>query len=188
MSVDSLLSPFAIPNLFFCQQDTGKEDTIMPTADRTTVRAAMDEFVSKLGLNLAAEPPTVTKPFRKVAVSLGTSEEYARPFLTVRVARVEPVAAVDDDRIFEVSLKLRMVTDVTAADPHGSIFDKIGAIEDYLDGIRDTGVIVGAEGFDRRAWTIEYPRPASAARTATAEATEVIVVKVQRGQNRVGAT
>jgi len=159
----------------------------MPTADRTTIRAAVDELVNKLRTNLAANPPTAAKPFRRVEVADAGTEEYARPFLTLQLLRVRPIGVTDDDRVFEISVALRLATDVTAADPHGAVLDKIGAVEDYLDGIRDTGVIAGAEGLDDRAWTFTYPPQTSGTRTAVAEAQQTFVVKVQRAFNRVPA-
>ncbi len=160
----------------------------MPTADRTTIRAAVDELVNKLRSNLSANPPTVTKPFWKVAVGAGGVEEYPRPFLTVHMLRARVVGTSDDDKAFEVTVRMRMVTDVSASDPHGAVLDRIGAVEDYLDSIRDSGVISGAEGPDDRTWSFDYPRTTSGARTATAEAEQTFVVKVQRTYNRIPAT
>ena len=159
----------------------------MPTADRTTIKAAIDELVSKLRTNLAAIPPTATKPFRRVEVGDAGTEEYPRPFLTVRLIRARPIGIVDDDKVFEITTTLWMVTDVSASDPHGAMLDKIGALDDYLDSIRNSGVIAGAEGFDDRVWTIDYPRTTSGSRVASAEATQSFVVKVQRTFNRVPA-
>ena len=160
----------------------------MPTADRTTIKAAIDELVNKLRANLAAIPPTATKPFRRVEVGDAATEEYPRPFLTVRLVRARPVAMVDDDKMMEVTTALRMVTDISASDPHGAILDKIGALDDYLDAIRAGGVLAGAEGFDDRTWTFDYPRVTSGSRVASAEATQAFVVKVQRTFNRVPAS
>lgn len=157
----------------------------MPTADRTTVRAALDELLNKLRVNVVADPPTATKPFRRVEVGECKGEEFSRPFLSLYLTRVRPVGAVDNDRIMEATMKLAMFTDVTDSDPHPSMLDKIGAVEDYLDGIVDTGVIDGAEGFDDRVWEFEYPLTTSGARLASASATQTFVVKVSRGQNRV---
>lgn len=159
----------------------------MPTADRTTIRAAIDEFLSKLITNLAAEPPTGTKPFRRVVIGEAAADEHPRPFLAVRLTRAAPIGAVDDDKLFEVELRLRLVTDVTGGDTHGEMLNKVGAIEDYLDGIRNTGVLDGAEGFDDRAWTFTYPTATSGARLAAAEAAQSCVVKVRRSQNRLPA-
>ncbi len=159
----------------------------MPTADRTTIRAAVDELVSKLRANLAANPPTASKPFRRVEVGEARLEEYTRPFLVLRVLRARPIAVTDDDRVFEVATELRIVTDVTASDPHAAVLDKIGAVEDYLDAIRDTGVIAGTEGLDDRAWAFTYPRQTSGSRTIAAEAQQTMIVKVQRTYNRVPA-
>jgi hypothetical protein len=68
------------------------------------------------------------------------------------------------------------------------VLDKIGALEDYLDGIVDAGVLEGAEGFDDRIWTFEYPNTTSGARAAAATASQTFVVKVQREHNRVPAS
>ena len=156
----------------------------MPTADRTTVKAAIQEFVNKLQTNLIAEPPTATKPLRRVEVGDTGSEEYPRPFLSVRLTRVRPVGTSDNDKLIEVSSELRLVTDVSGSDPHDTVLDQLGAIEDYLDSIVDTGMLDGAEGFDDRTWSIDYPRFSSGMRLAVAEAKQVFIVKVERGQNR----
>lgn len=159
----------------------------MPTADRTTIKAAVDELVTKLTANLVAEPPTSTKPFRRVAVGEACADEYARPFLTLRLTKAIPIGTANDDKLFEISMKLRLVTDITAVDAHGDILNKIGAIEDYLDSIRNTGVLDGSEGFDDREWLFSYPTPTSGARVAVAEAAQSCIVKVQRQHNRVPA-
>jgi len=160
----------------------------MPTADRTTIKAAIDELVNKLRTNLASIPPTATKPFRRVEVGDAGTQEYPRPFLTVRLVRTRPIGMVDDDKVMEVTTALRMMTDVSASDPHGAMLDKIGALDDYLDSIRNSGVIAGAEGFDDRVWTFDYPRTTSGSRVASAEATQTFVVKVQRTFNRLPAS
>jgi hypothetical protein len=156
----------------------------MPTPDRTTIKAALQQFVTLLRANLTAEPPTALKPLRRVEMGDAGFQEYARPFLAVRLVRVRPVATTDGDRVFEVGVELRLVTDVTTADPHDAVLDKIGAVEDYLDGLIPAGVIDGAEGFDDRVWSVEVPKATSAARAAAATAAQTMIVKVQRGQNR----
>jgi len=158
----------------------------MPTADRTTVRTAVDELVNKLRTNLAANPPTAAKPFRRVEVGDCGHEEYSRPFLCLHLLKSRPIGATSDDRLLELSLATKVVTDVVT-DSHGAVLDQIGAVEDYFDGLRDSGVIAGAEGLDDRAWEFEYPKGSSGARLVTAEATQTMVVKVQRTFNRVAA-
>lgn len=156
----------------------------MPTADRTTVKAAIVELTTKLRTNLIADPPTASKPFRRVEISSGGGDEYARPFLTLQLARIRPIAVADNDRLLAVAMSLRMVTDVSASDPHAAILDAIGAVEDYFDGIVDSGVIDGAEGFDDREWIIDYPTATAGARMAVATARETFIVKIERGNNR----
>lgn len=160
----------------------------MPTPDRTTLKAAVDELVSKLRINLVAEPPTATRPFRRVEVGAAGVEEYPRPFLTVALTHSKPVSTVQNDKLWQVTMSLRLVMDVAAADPHGTVLNAIGAVEDYLDSIVDTGVLDGAEGFDDRVWSFEYPRDSAGFRVAVASAAQSFVVAVQRQQNRVPAT
>ena len=160
----------------------------MPTPDRTTLKAAIDELSTKLRANLVADPPTATKPFRRVEVGPVGIEEYPRPFLGLLLSRARPIGVTDNDKIIEASMTLRLVTDVTASDPHGAILDKIGAVDDYLDSLIDTGILEGAEGFDDRVWTFDYPRATSGARVASASAAQTFVVTVERQQNRVPAS
>lgn len=159
----------------------------MPTADRTTLKAAIETLFTNLQTNLAASPTTATKPFYKVQVGGGGVEEFPRPFMTLQLIRTRAVSSVDNDKMIEVAMSMRIVTDVAADDPHAAILDKIGALEDYFDGLIDTGVLEGAEGFDDRVWKFEYPKTTSGARVAVASAEQTFVVKVQRQQNRVPA-
>lgn len=159
----------------------------MPTADRTTIKAAIDALVTNLRSNLVADPPTSAKPFRRVEVADAGTEDYPRPFLALFLSRARPIGVTDNDKLMEVSMALRLVTDVSASDPHGAILDKVAAVDDHLDSLIDTGVIEGAEGFDDREWKLAYPRATAGARVASASATQTFVVKVERQQNRVPA-
>ena len=104
--------------------------------------------------------------------------------MTLQLTRTRPIGATENDKLIETTMTLHLVTDVAAADPHDAILDKVGAVDDYLDGIIDTGVIEGAEGFDDRAWTFDYPKTTSGARVASAQSTQTFIVKVEREQNR----
>ena len=156
----------------------------MATPDRTTIKATIEDLATKLTTNLVADPPTATKPFRRVVVGASGVEEYPRPFLSMLLTRAQPLGVTDNDKVVWMTMTLRVVTDAAEADPHEAILDKIGALDDYFDSIVDSGVISGAEGFDDRAWTFEYPRATAGARVATATAAQTFVVKVERGQNR----
>lgn len=159
-----------------------------PTPDRTTIKAAIDALATMLRTNLVAQPPTGTKPFRQVAVGRAGLEEHPRAFLAVRLTHTQPVGVTEDDKIIKATVSMVIVTDVSGADPHGAILDKIGAVDDYLDSIADTGVIDGAEGFDDREWVFDYPKTTAGARVATATATLTFLAKVERQQNRVPAS
>jgi len=159
----------------------------MPTADRTTIKAAIDALVANLRANLVADPVTISAPFRSVAIGAFDGSEFARPFLAVVLQRARPLAVIDNDRMFEVALVLTLFVDVSGSDPHPVMLDAIGSVEDYLDSIVDSGVIEGAEGFDGRTWSFGYPKTTSGARLASASATDTMIVKVERGQNRVPA-
>lgn len=156
----------------------------MPTADRTTIKAAAQALIEALRENLVADPPTVTAPFRRVSVGKLTGTEFARPYLGVWLAKSRPIGATSDDKLMEVSIHLRVVADVVDVDSHDPLLDFVGAVDDYLDAQRDDGFIEGADGFDERSWSYEYPAGTAGARVATATAVQVFVVRVEREQNR----
>ncbi|MGD2110386.1 MAG: hypothetical protein PVI86_13475 [Phycisphaerae bacterium] len=158
------------------------------TPDRTTVKATLVEFTTKLRANLVADPPTATKPLRTVEPGVVAVGAFPRPFMAVSLTRLRPVGTVDNDRVVEVLMALKLVADASASDPHAEILDIIGATDDYLDSIIDTGVIEGAEGFDDRVWTFEHPRATAGARVVSASATQTFVAKVERDYNRVPAS
>lgn len=159
----------------------------MPTVDRTTVKAAMQGLMSDLRANLQADPPTATKPFRRIEEGRGTSGEYVRPFMTVRLVKTEPVSAMNLDKILQATLALRLVTDVVSDDPHDAILDAIGAVEDYFDSLLlgQDYIVEGADGFDDRTWTLTYPAGSTGVQTAEAACEQTFIVKVERGYNRV---
>lgn len=154
------------------------------TPDRTTIKEAISELATKLRANLVADPPTDTKPLRRVEIGGSGVEEYPRPFMTLQLARTRPIGSTVNDKLIEATMTLRLVADVAAGDSHDAILDKVGAVDDYLDSIIDSGVIEGAEGFDDRAWTFDYPKTTSGTRAASAQSTQTFIVKVERQQNR----
>ena len=159
-----------------------------PTPDRTTIKTAIEELTSKLRANLVADPPTATKPFRRVAVGGRGFEEYPRPFLTLLLTRTKPVGTAQDAKLIQVAMTLHIVTDTAEADPHGPLLDTVGALDDYFDSIRDPGVVEGAEGFDDREWAFDSPKSTAGSRAAAATAIQSFVVKVEREHNRAPAS
>jgi len=158
------------------------------TPDRTTIKATIQELASKLVDNLVADPPTASKPFRRIVEGPTESTGFPRPFMAVYIKHTKLLGTTQNDKVVEVQMGLRVVTDVTAADPHDALLDLVGAVDDYFDSIVDSGVIEGAEGFDRRTWSFDYPSSTAAARVASAEALQTFVTKVEREQNRSPAT
>ena len=159
----------------------------MPTPDRKTLRTVVDELKNKLETNLVADPPTADKPFRVVTSGQSIATAHPRPFMSVAPTLTKPVGVTSGDRLFAVSVTLQIVTDVTDSDPTAALLDLVGAVEDYMDGIVDAGVVDGASGFDDREWTFDYPRATSGARVATAEARQTFVARVERNFNRTPA-
>ena len=159
----------------------------MPTADRTTIKAAIQALMSKLRGGLVAQPPTAVKPFRRIEEGAARFDEYARPFMAVRIIETDPAGTTEGDKIIRVTLDMRLVTDVVTADPHDAILGAVGAVEDFFDGLitAEDEVIEGADGFDDRSWTIGYPSGAGVAQAAEARCRQTLMVKVERGYNRV---
>ncbi|MCH7926052.1 MAG: hypothetical protein IIC51_11005 [Planctomycetes bacterium] len=159
-----------------------------PTPDRTTIKAAFEALTSRLRSNLVADPPTAAKPFLRVEGGAAAPTAYPRPHLTVYLARIRPIGVTQNDKLLAVTMTLRVVSDVFEVDPHAALLDKIGAIEDFLDSVADGGIAEGAEGFDDRVWTFDFPTGPAGARLATASAAQTFVVKVERQQNREPAS
>ncbi|MBI4719255.1 MAG: hypothetical protein HY763_15770 [Planctomycetes bacterium] len=159
----------------------------MPTPDRTTVTAVLDELLTKLRANLVADPPTAARPFRRVTVGTMGVEEHPRPYLTLLLARTRPIGVTQGDKLLLAELTLRVVADAVGENAHASLLSHIGAIEDYLDGIVDVGILDGAAGGDDREWTFDYPRTSAGSRVAVASARQTLVVKVERERNRLPA-
>lgn len=157
------------------------------TPDRTAVKKVIQELVIALRTNLVADPLTATKPFRRVDEGPPTPSQLPRPFLSVWLTKSEPTALTEGDKILRVTAKLKLVTDVLDDDPHDTILDKIGAVDDYFDSLITgaTGVTDGADGFEDRTWTFDYPAGSTGGRMAAAECELTFIVKVERGFNRV---
>jgi len=147
----------------------------------------MDQVLALLRANLVASPPTTVKPLRRVEAGQVDAETGPRPMLGVTLAAARPVAAVDDDKVWEATVQLAVIVDLIAADAHGGMLDVVGAVEDYLDSLIDAGIVEGANGLDDRAWKFEYPTVRAGARVGIAKAAQTFVVRVQRAQNRVPA-
>lgn len=156
----------------------------MPTPDRTTIKAALEALVTGLRDNLTADPPTAAKPLRRVVESAIGLAGQPRPALGVRLLRAEPIGTVDDDKLMAVTMLLEVSADAAGEASHEALLDVVGAIDDYLDSIRDTGVIEGADGLDERTWKLPAPKSVAGVRAATAEAEVTLVVRVQREYNR----
>jgi hypothetical protein len=147
----------------------------------------MHGLMSALRTDLQADPPTAAKPFRRIEEGQGTSSEYVRPFMTVRLVETEAVSTTDGDKVLQAALVMRLVTDVVSDDPHDAILDAIGAVEDYFDSLfaSGSGIVDGADGFDDRSWTLTYPAGSTGVQTAEASCEQTFIVKIERGYNRV---
>lgn len=152
-------------------------------ADRSTILEALEELRDQLAAALEQDPPTAQKPFRRIVDGEPGAIEFPRPFLALRAVRAAPVTVSDDDKAMEVTVGLRILTDVTDASPLATLFSKAAAVDDFLDGLREDGLVEGVEGFDRQTWSFIYPKQTAAARIAQADGTLTFVVKVARDQN-----
>jgi len=156
----------------------------MPIPDRSTIKAVVDALVAGFNTNLVSNPPTPTKPFRKLLTGDIGLVEYARPYIAVRLTKAKPLAATEDDKLMEVTVAIKLVTDVFESDPHNALLDKVAEVDNYFDSTRQLGLVDGAEGFDNRTWQFVYPPTRSGARVAYAESLQSYVVKVERDMNR----
>lgn len=156
----------------------------MPTTDRTTLSAAMAAMVDELRKRLVGDPPTSSHPLRRIIAGAAGVEGAVRPVMAVRLARVHTLSAADDDRLIEASIVLLVATDVGEADAHERVLALTGVVEDALDGLREGGLIEGADGLDDRSWEVHFAAGVAGARVATVEARIRLVVRVAREGNR----
>ncbi|MCH7814643.1 MAG: hypothetical protein IID40_11555 [Planctomycetes bacterium] len=157
----------------------------MPTPDRTTVKATARALMTQLRSALRADPPTSSKPFRRIEEGAAGFGDYPRPFLTVSLVETRPLGTTEGDKIVGVTLAMRLVTDVVSDDPHDAILDAVAAVDDFFDDLllNEATVVVGAEGFDDRVWGFGYPKGAAGVQAAEASCRQSFVVKVARGAN-----
>lgn len=160
----------------------------MPTADRTTIAETVDALIAKLRGNLVGDPPTTDRPFRSAVAGRADVTAHPRPFVSVAVTTFRPIATVDGDRLFEVTLETSVIVDVVDAEPHGTVLDLIAVVENYMDSIVDSGVTDGATGFDGREWKLEYPHATAGVRSASATSKQTVIVRVERSFNREPAS
>ncbi|MCG3130899.1 MAG: hypothetical protein FLDDKLPJ_01673 [Phycisphaerae bacterium] len=151
--------------------------------DRTTLAAVLEAVREALADALVANPPTESKPFRRLIPGQTDEATGPRPLLGVALMRTRTPAAVDDDRIVEATLQVIVVADAIAADPHEPLVTLMGRVEDVLDAWRDGGLIEGADGFDRRRWDLSRGRQHAGVRAATAECEVTCVIRVAREEN-----
>jgi len=158
----------------------------MPTADRTTIKAAVQALIARLRDELTAEPPTPERPFRRIEEGTTGPDACVRPFLTVRIMVAQPVSATEGDRVIRVTLELRITTDVLSGDPHDAVLDEVGAVDDFFDALLldEDEIVEGADGFDDRCWTFSYPAGSTAAQSAEATCRQSFAVRIERGANR----
>lgn len=156
----------------------------MPTPDRSTLHVVMDQVLSQLRSGLLANPPTAAQPFRRIEAGLIDAEVGPRPVMGVTLLRARPSGSLDNDKVWEATTQLVVVVDLAAADAHGLMLDVVAGVEDYLDALIDVGIVEGADGFDDRAWSFEYPATRAGARVGVAKATQTFVVRVERTHNR----
>lgn len=157
------------------------------TADRTTIKATVDELLIQLRANLVADPPTAAKPFRRIAVGDFGVGEFPRPFLSLELVRARAIGVADGDKLMEISITLQIVCDILAADAHGELLDRTSAVDDCFDNLFGSGLLEGADGFDDRVWTFAHPTTSSGARLSTATAAQTCIIRVERSQNRIPA-
>ncbi|HUU84627.1 MAG TPA: hypothetical protein VM243_14100 [Phycisphaerae bacterium] len=159
----------------------------MATPDRTTVKAAIQALMAELRANLRSDPPTATKPFRRIEEGQAAFGEYPRPFMTVRIVEIKPVGTTEGDKLLRVTIEMRLVTDVIFDDPHDAVLDAVGAVEDYFDELAadEQTIVEGADGFEERTWKLGYPTGAAGSQAAEATCRQSCIVKVEREYNRV---
>jgi len=152
---------------------------------RTTIRDTLAALITRMQSDLIGDPPTPAAPFRRVLVGEVSPGVVPRPFVALAARGAEPIGTIDGDKLMALSLELLVVVDVVGDTTHATIFDAVGAIDDFFDGMLNDGFVEGADGFDDRTWTVSYPRSQAGGRVATARAVQRAILRVGRMNNRV---
>lgn len=147
----------------------------------------MAALVSRMESELIGEPPAPDAPLRRVLVGEASPGVVPRPFVAVVARGAEPIGTIDGDKLVALSVELAVVVDVVGDTANSTLFDAVGAIDDFFDGMLDDGLVDGVDGFDDRAWTLSYPKAKAGGRVATARAVQRAIVRVGRLNNRVPA-
>jgi hypothetical protein len=172
--------------LFQHQDNIIMTDQSATTMQRTTLAAAYAALLATLRENLVADPPTQAAPFRTILDAAALAETSPRPYLATTLEQAEVVSAVSGDKIFSVTVRLRVAVDAVGEDAASALLSRVAAVEDHLDSLQEAGLLPGAEGADIRDWSFAYPKTTAGARLLVAEAIQTFIVVVARQQN--GAT
>lgn len=140
----------------------------------TALMAHLKEMVGETGGNS-------DQVLRAVAPGEGGAGEYSVPFLTVRVAKIKIAGNVDGDKEWKVSLKFRIVTQVTTrVDAQVEILHRIAQVEDKIDSFERPD---GVSGLEEGEWSPSPATGADAGSISIAEAIKSYTVVVTRGDN-----
>lgn len=156
----------------------------MPTTARTTIKQTLAGLLGDMDAHLVADPPLSSRPLRSVIGGKPGDTAFPRPFVSVYLLQAEIAGAADDDKMISVTMGMRLCADADGADPHDSLLEIIGRIDNYFDSLRDDGLLNGAAGFDDRSWKFDYPRITAGARVVAAIATQTFAVRVRREESQ----
>jgi hypothetical protein len=118
---------------------------------------------------------------RKVAPGEGGIGEYAVPFLTVRVSKIEVSGDVDGDKTWKVDLKFRIVSQVVdQASTQLEILYRVAQVEDQLDTFERPA---GVTGLEDGKWSPSPSLGSEGGNHTVAEAIKTYTVVVARGEN-----
>lgn len=144
---------------------------------RNTVPAAWSLFFSHMQTLQSGG----SAPFRQVAEGEGAPDAYPVPFLLLQLLSAKISSRADNDKQWEMKIRLRAVSESTSADgATTAILSKISATQDKIEALVKPD---GVSGFEDGEWSITYDKSAERGNLVIGEMVTTCNVMVTRGSN-----
>lgn len=149
-------------------------------ASTTTMEAALTSFKTKMDEAVSVSLTSPTASIRSCIWGQGAPTQRGLPFLSLQVLRITRGGYEDNNNLWKVQIKRRIVFDISA--PQGIMADSqryIALIENLMDGWSPTGV----EGFEDGDWSPTYPTEGDHGVMSYLDSLLTINVRTVRGAN-----
>jgi hypothetical protein len=155
--------------------------------DHISVLTTVKDILLAMRTGLVSSPPTEVAPFWQLVDGEARGTEFARPFISVCVPKVELLGSVDNLRLIRLGIVVRAYVDVLFPGIHAPIIGVIESLDAFFNGLRERGESIanGLDGFDDGSWTIDCPAAASGPRLAKVTYHKTCILRAPRQGNDI---